>query len=135
MRRAITSAVLGLLCVGALTGAPLAQVTVKTPSPPPRMSVRLDGPADLEHLRETNFNHYLRAKKILAAANEICRPGPEKIYLARFGGADPHCGAMWMTSYPPKKLLSFRLDSVQYIALVTITNLRGKLLNIDHTKR
>jgi hypothetical protein len=99
------------------------------------MSVRLDGPADLEHLRETNFNHYLRAKKILAAANEICRPGPEKIYLARFGGADPHCGAMWMTSYPPKKLLSFRLDSVQYIALVTITNLRGKLLNIDHAKR
>ncbi|MGB6451554.1 MAG: hypothetical protein WBE92_12450 [Steroidobacteraceae bacterium] len=135
MRRTITSAVLGLLCASALTGTSLAQVTAKAPWPSTRMSVRRDGPADLEHLRETNVNHYLRAKKILAAANEICRPGPRQPYPVRFEGADPQCGAMWLTSYPPKKLLSFRLDHVQYIALVTITNLRGKVLKIAHTKR
>jgi len=40
---------------------------------------------------------------------------------------------LWMTSDPPKKLLTFRLDTVRYVALVTVTvgNNRGKLVKID----
>lgn len=75
-------------------------------------AVHLNGPGDLERLRETNFYHYLRAKKILAAANEIRRPKREPTYLVRFSDAHPACGPMWMTSLPPKKLLRFRLDGV-----------------------
>jgi hypothetical protein len=127
MRRAIASAVLGLMCASAMTGVSLAQVAAEAP-PPPR-TVYLYQSADLDDLRETNINHYLRAQKILAVANEICRPGPPQ-YLARFDDADPHCGSMWMTSYPPKKVLSFRLDSVHYIALVTITNIPDKVVKI-----
>jgi len=132
MRRAIASVVLGLVSASTLTGAALAEDATK--SPPPTW-VHLDSPADLEHLRETNFNHYLRAKQILAAANEICHPGPEKIYPARFVDADPYCGMMWMTSYPPKKLLSFRLDAVHYIALVTVTSNLGKTVAIADAER
>jgi hypothetical protein len=92
----------------------------------PATEVHLDGPADLQHLRETNFNHYLRARKILAAANEICRPGPLKTYLTQFSDADPHCDFMVLTSFPPKKVLSFRLDTVHYMALITLSNIGAK---------
>jgi hypothetical protein len=131
MRKAITPAVLGLLSTAAMTCHGAAPAPGPSFVVQPR-AVHLNGPRDLERLRETNFYHYLRAKKILAAANELCRPKPEQIYRVRFSDADPQCGAMWMTSFPPKKLLRFHLDDVFYVALVTVTDLRGKLLPVDH---
>jgi hypothetical protein len=135
MRSAIASAVLALMCASAMTGCSLPRVAAEVPPPPsPTVyfytTVYLYTSADFDDLRETNFDHYLRTQKILSAANEICRPGPPQ-YLTRFDGADPRCGYMWMTSYPPKKMLSFRLDTVRYIALVTITNLPDELVKID----
>jgi len=134
--RANASALLVLLA-SALPLAVSAQA-VSTATPPQPSSpkvVYLDGAADLEQLRQTNLPHYLRAKKILASANEICRPKPDHTFLALFG-SDPHCAAMmWKTSLPPKKQLSFRLDDVQYIALVTITDATGKYVDIDTPTR
>lgn len=139
MRRAVTPVVVGLLsastaCLCAARAAGASRAPATSPAPMPQMvvlpTVHLNGRADLEHLRETNFYHYLRAKKILAAANEICAPKPGHTYLARFSDADPQCGAMWMTSLPPKKQLTFRLDGVYYIALVTVTVRPGKLARI-----
>jgi Nucleotidyltransferase len=127
MRRTKGSAVLGLLCATAVTGTSGAQVLpISTEAPRSPTTVYLYGATDLEYLRETNFNHYVRAQRILAAANEICRAGPERTYLARFDGADPHCNDFWKTSNPPKKQLSFHLDSVHYIALVSVTASPGK---------
>jgi hypothetical protein len=86
------------------------------------MWVRLNGTADLERLRATNFNHYLRARQILAAANEICQPGPERTYPTRFKDDHLSCESMvWLTRNPPKKVLEFHLDDVGYIALVSVT--------------
>jgi hypothetical protein len=131
MRRAIGSAVVGLLGVTALSGVSLGQAWSSSappaPSPPTRMWVHLDGAADLEHLRATNFNHYLRAKRILAAANEICQPGPAHHYPTRFDGDYLNCESMWFTSNPPKKLLTFHLEDVGYIALVSVTVSGAKL--------
>jgi hypothetical protein len=146
MRRAIGSTVVGLLGVTALAGVSFGQAwssaappsptrdwpdwslrsTPPPPSPPTRMWVHLNGAADLEHLRATNFNHYLRAQRILAAANEICQPGPAHSYPTRFNGAYLNCESMWFTSNPPKKLLTFHLDEVGYIALVSVTVSGGK---------
>jgi hypothetical protein len=139
MRIVITPAVLGLLSAMATVTLCAAELLPDTtPQPPRTISVRtvhLYGIADLEHLRETNFFHYLRAKKILAAANEICRPKPDKTFLARFDHADPKCGSMWMTSLPPKKQLIFHLDDVNYIALVTVTGYLGKVVPVQNRKR
>jgi hypothetical protein len=90
------------------------------------MWVHLNAAADLEHLRATNFNHYLRVQRILAAANEICQPGPAHSYPARFNGDYLNCESMWFTSNPPKKLLTFHLDDVGSIALVSVTVSGGK---------
>jgi hypothetical protein len=162
MRRAIGSAVVGLLgvtalsgvCFGqALSGAPLATQNwpllpapavspppdrngsldllqpPPPPSPPTRKWVHLNGAADLEHLRATNFNHYVRAQPILAAANELCQPGPPHSYPTRFNGNHVSCESMfWLTSNPPKKVLEFHLDDVGYIAVVSVTVSGGKMV-------
>jgi hypothetical protein len=141
MRRAMCPTVLSLLLAATWASSCVGQTAGKAVPPPanvvsqPRHTVHLDDAADLEHLRQTNFAHYLRARKILAAANEICRPGPPKTRMARFAAADPECGALWMTSYPPKKRLSFYLDHVHYLALVTVTAVLGKVVKADDAKR
>ncbi len=133
--RANASALLVLLSA-TLPPAVIAQAPSTTiPSQPPHRVIYLNGAADLEQLRATNLAHYLRAEKILAAANEICRPKPDQTFLARFD-ADPYCLAMlWKTSFPPKKQLSFRLDDVRYVALVTVAGSPGKVVKIDPPPR
>jgi hypothetical protein len=85
---------------------------------------------DLEHLRATNIFHFLRAQKILAAANEVCQPGAGQVFPAGFAAENPKCqSAMWMTSFPPKKMLTFQLDDVGYFALVTVTLSGGRLID------
>jgi hypothetical protein len=128
MRKATVLTVVSLLGITAWPVVSGAQAWSSPPSPPTRAWVHLDGATDLERLRATNFNHYLRAREILAAANEICQPGPAHTIPTRFAGDYPNCeSSMWLTSNPPKKLLTFHLDDVGYIALVSVTVGGGKL--------
>jgi hypothetical protein len=138
MRKVIGSAVIGLLGATAWPGLSWGQAPdwslhslPPPPSPPTRKWVHLNGVADLERLQATNLNHYLRAQPILAAANEICGPGPAKNVPTRFSSASPSCGAMWLTSHPAKKILTFHLDDVGYIALVSVTVSGGRLEPLD----
>jgi hypothetical protein len=147
MRKAIGSTVIGLLLgmtafSDIASGQAWSLPAPTSPPPPPDFSLRslppsplphtrvwihLNGVADLERLRANNFNHYLRAQSILAAANQICQPGPARPILARFDGDYLSCGGTWFTSNPPKKLLTFHLDDVGYIALVSVTVDGGKM--------
>lgn len=85
--------------------------------------VYLDGAAALARLRATNPDHFARAQRIIAAANELCRPGPERLQLAWSGARDLACArTLLKTSNPPKREITFRLDDTRYIALVTVTD-------------
>jgi hypothetical protein len=131
MRRAKVSAVIGLLAIS-LSGTCFAQALSPVGAAPLQVKkwVHLHGANDLEQLRASNLRHYLRAEKILAAANEICQPGAGQAYPARFAAEHASCqSAIWMTSNPPKKLLSFQLDDVGYIARVTVTVSGGRLID------
>jgi hypothetical protein len=84
--------------------------------------VYLDDSA-LAELRAANPVHYARAQKILAAANELCRPTAGKVEYAKFDAKNISCINMLIkTSNPPKRQISFRLDDTQYIALVVLTD-------------
>ncbi len=154
MRGAIGAAVVGLLGATALSGVCFGQAwsspappspthgwpdwslrsrPAPPPEPPTRKWVHLNGAADLDHLRETNIYHYLRAQPILAAANEICQPGPAHFYPTRFEGDYLSCGGPFLMSYPPKALLRFHLDDVGYIALVSVTVSGGKFEKVGAT--
>jgi hypothetical protein len=134
MRSALGFAAVALLSATAWTGLCLAQPpTILAPQAPPQTLkwVQLNGPTDLERLRATNFNHYLRAQKIIAAANEICQPGAAQPSPTRFNADAVNCQSMfWLTSLPPKKLLSFQLDDVGYFALVSVTVVGNKFMDI-----
>ena len=134
MDRASSSAVLAVVCAsGAMLASALALQARAADAPvapkPPGQVVHLYSTADLEQLRATNFNHYQRAEKIIAAGNKLCRPGAPALQLAaRYGASDMSCAANLLTSNPPKKLLDFRLDNTRYIALITITDDQPRLV-------
>jgi hypothetical protein len=135
MERAVGSAVLGLLCFSftlgtvAMAQAPSSEAVPAKPVP---KTVYLYGAADLDRLRGTNFNHYQRAQRILAAGSQLCRPGPPTLQYSQFDAKDLHCEALLLkTSNPPKKQLEFQLDDVHYVALVTITDDQPRLVKAD----
>lgn len=89
----------------------------------PSSIVYLNGAADLAQLQATNPEHYARAERIMAAANELCRPETAEVWYARFEARDISCTEMLLsTSNPPKREISFTLDDTRYIAMVVITD-------------
>lgn len=89
----------------------------------PDKVVHLNDAADLARLQATNPVHYARAQRIMAAANELCRPAPGEISYVRFEARDISCSDMLMlTSNPPKRQIGFTLDETHYIAMVVITD-------------
>lgn len=117
MRISILPSFAAVACVSVSFAADFAA----SPMPPP--AVYLDGVRSLEALRQTNPAHFARAERIIAAANELCRPGPLETEFARFEAKDISCSASLLkASNPPKKELQFTLDRTRYMALVAITD-------------
>ena len=97
----------------------------------PDTYVYLNGQSDLDRLRATNPGHYARAERIMAAANELCRPKPGDVSYAKFDARDISCVEMLVkTSNPPKRQISFTLDDTHYIALVVITDDPARLVQV-----
>ncbi len=70
----------------------------------PLNPIYLDGSQSFEQLRYSNPRHYEQALRILAAADEICRPHAAQIEFSRFGARDVGCQAAFLlTSNPPKR--------------------------------
>jgi|SRR5579863_5609035 len=105
----------------ALIGLTLGTSWAASAEPP--QVVYLDGPAAVEQLRVTHPAHYARAQRIIAASNELCRPGRATLLPTWLDAREVSCAAMLLrTSNPPKQQITFRLDEVRYIALVSITD-------------
>jgi hypothetical protein len=98
--------------------------------------VYLDDAASLAELRTANPVHYARAQKILAAANQLCRPTAGEVEYAKFDAKNISClRSLIKTSNPAKRQISFRLDDTQYIALVTLTDGPPRLVAADSQRR
>jgi hypothetical protein len=101
----------------ALALADDAPAAVKLPP-----TVYLRGEQDLEQLKAANPNHYERARKLMAAADVVCKPGPLSVVPAEANAKDTTCANMMvLTSYPPKRTIGFTLDEVRYVAYVVLT--------------
>jgi hypothetical protein len=139
MRTAVLTAALALAC--AALPVPSAEPPASpAPSPPapPAKTVYLYGDASLDALRTSDPRHYELVRAILADAAELCRPEATGQFLSTIDGSTikgstvngPALCArgLFKTSYPPKWQLAFRLDDVQYIALVTVKGFQPRLL-------
>jgi hypothetical protein len=121
MRTLVVLTVAAVSAVAASVGA-LAADSTSTPVTAPKV-VHLDGAASLAQLAKANPNHAARAERIIAAAPELCKPGPEAVTFARFQADRIECdGAFLRTSYPAKQEISFTLDDTRYIALVAVAD-------------
>ena len=91
--------------------------------------VYLSNARALDELRMSNPAHYARAKRILADADQICRPGKLQVVpLLDAQAQDVACArSMIFTSYPPQRQLQFRLDDTTYVAMVFLTKTGAKL--------
>ncbi len=82
---------------------------------------RLDDQDALDNLQATNPRHYAIARRILAAASEICDASKASPVRTLFHAKYVACTAgFWLTSNPPKHELSFRIDETVYSALVAV---------------
>ena len=119
MRNLILAA---LMCSASISWAdePVAPVVLEPP-------VRLASATDLAQLRKTNPGHYARAMRLMSSANRLCKPGEPKVQNA--DGRDISCTMLLLTSDPPKRALTFTLDSTPYVAIVTITSDRPHLMH------
>ena len=57
---------------------------------------------------------------------------PSATYLAKFDAQQIACRqALWLTSYPPKRELFFRIEDTVYFARVTVSDAGARLEPID----
>jgi hypothetical protein len=128
MRVAALLVAIGIAAWVLATAAPAAD-----PTPPqPLKYQRLDSQDALESLRSSNPRHYAIARKILAAANEICDAKKGAPMRMRFEAQNVAClSSFWLTSNPPKRALSFRIDDTVYSALVEVRDLGARLRPAD----
>jgi hypothetical protein len=89
---------------------------------------RLDDQDALENLQHSNPRHYAIARRILAAANEICDATKGAPIPTKFDAKYVNCAhSFWLTSNPPKRALQFRIDDTVYSVLVIVRDKHAKL--------
>src|SRR5262249_82391 len=105
--------------VAAMSATAASSVAIAAPPP----VVYLYGAASMQQLKSANPNHFARAERIIAAADELCKPGPDELQFAKFEAKEISCrGSLIELSNPPKREIAFTLDDVRYIALVTLAD-------------
>ena len=91
--------------------------------------IDLDRPGALEALQRSNPAHYAKVRQIMDGV--VRRPDAEvpRWMQASFNAHDVSYAPIVLTSHPPKRHLSFALDSTHYEAIVTLTTVRGKIIH------
>jgi len=120
----------GEISITAIANEPPAQRPA-----PPRL-VYLYGATSMEQLKSANPNHYARAERIIAAADELCKPGPDEVQFAKFEAKEISCQGMQIKlSNPPKREIGFTLDDVRYVALVTLTDSKPEFRQVPDNRK
>ncbi|HTB66116.1 MAG TPA: hypothetical protein VK727_07800 [Steroidobacteraceae bacterium] len=85
----------------------------------PTKSITLFGDDALARLQQSNPRHYAIARRILAAADEICAAAKTDLIPVKFDDHEVFCAkGIWLTSNPPKRYLQFQIEDTAYRALV-----------------
>ena len=90
--------------------------------------VDLDAPGALEALQRSNPPHFAKIQKILdGVLGQRDADVPRWIQVA-FGGSDVRYAPIVLTSFPPRRRLSFALDGTRYETVITLTSVRGTII-------
>ncbi len=87
----------------------------------PHDSIDLNQPGALERLARENPFHYAMIRRILAGVDEVPEHTVSRWMKSQFNATDITYSAVLMTSAPPRKQLSFTLETARYSAVLTLT--------------
>ena len=91
--------------------------------------VDLGQPGALERLKTEQPLRYAAVSEILRVAERIpCKAGELEAIKTRYDVRDWQCTFLVMTSYPPKRHLTFALEGTRYVATVTLNDAGGKIV-------
>ena len=116
------------LRIGAAAFLLLTLSTIASAQSAPQGTVDLDAPGALGALQQSNPAHYLKVRTILT--DVLLRQDAEvpRWLQASFNARDISYQPIVLTSHPPKRRLSFALDDTRYVALITLTNVKGTVV-------
>jgi hypothetical protein len=115
--RRLAAAALALLW----TGIAAAQV-------PTGRTIDLDAPGALAALEQSNPAHHDTVRRILTGIVDRRDTEVPRWMQATFAAHDVTYTPVVLTSDPPKRRLSFVLDTTRYQTIVTLTNVRGEIV-------
>ena len=91
-------------------------------------TVDLNQPEVLERLARENPFHFAMIRRILAGVDTMPEPAVGRWMKAQFNATDVTYSPVLMTSDPPKKQLTFTLETTRYSALLTLTSEGARLV-------
>jgi hypothetical protein len=97
-------------------------------SEPVARTIDLREAGAMEALAKNNPEHYRKVLEIIHVAEKVsCETLPQVLH-ARFNASDTTCRLYTLlTSFPPKRHLSFRLDDTFFVTNVTLQDAGGQL--------
>jgi len=94
----------------------------------PRRTVDLNKPDSLEALQRSNPTHYGKVRRILEGILQQRDAAVPHWIQTNFDARNVGYVPIFMTSFPPKRRLSFALDETRYEAVLTLTNFRAEIV-------
>jgi len=97
---------------------------------PPR-AIDLNQPGAMEALERSNPAHHEKIGQIMAGLLKRSDREVPRWLQTSFGARDVSYAPILLTSDPPKRRLAFALDGTRYLAVVTLSNLRGVIVPLE----
>jgi hypothetical protein len=115
-------------CPGGAGVRTAAEILESQSAEPVTAVVDLNQPGALDQLARDNPEHYAKVRKILAGIDVIPEQAVGRWMKAQFNATGVIYSRYLLTSNPPLKTLSFRLQTTQYQALLMLTDEGARLL-------
>lgn len=91
--------------------------------------IDLDRPGVLDQVKRERPRQFEAISEVLRAAERLpCKEGALRTLRTRFDVSELACTMLLMTSYPPKRRVTFALGEERYVAVVSMKDAGGKLL-------
>ena len=91
--------------------------------------VDLDQPGMLDRLKVERPRQYEAVAEVLRASERMpCKEGEMRVLKAKYDLREMSCNAILMTSYPPKRRVTFELEGTSYVSVVTVKGTEGRAM-------
>ena len=105
-----------------------AAVVLATDSACAARAIDLGEPGALANLELSNPAHYAKVQQILNGVLRQRDADVPRWMRIQFAATDVTYLPVILTSHPPKRHLSFSLDATRYEILLTLTDVRGRIV-------